>query len=191
MGDRLITDSEVGILVICTERHTFRHGSQKANAVGMSLHLPSPCTQPTERDDFSVVQCRSIHGSVTVPINCTTCPVDGVYPLGQVMLMLVSNTDSHSAVHCRLVVIIWETVCGKTSSAWFSTYTERLEPEECVVCGSDEHDDEGWIFSIEDNEVVVINGNGLERKLKDDARPICSIECKDEFERQRETGTER
>jgi len=51
----------------------------------------------------------------------------------------------------------------------------------CVVCGSDESEDKGWIFPVEDSEVVGIGPNGPERELVDDPRPICSIECKDEF----------
>lgn len=69
--------------------------------------------------------------------------------------------------------------------------TDQPEFEECVVCGSGEHDGEGWIFPMEDSEVVAITEDGLERELKDDARPICTIDCKDEFERQRDTDTER
>lgn len=54
--------------------------------------------------------------------------------------------------------------------------------DECVVCGAKDHDGKGWIFHTSDTEVVAITENGLERELKDDPRPICSIECKDEFE---------
>lgn len=53
--------------------------------------------------------------------------------------------------------------------------------DECVVCGADDHDGSGWIFPISDSKVVAINEDGIERELKDDARPICSLECKDEF----------
>lgn len=51
----------------------------------------------------------------------------------------------------------------------------------CVVCGAEEHDGDGWIFHTSDTKVVGINEGGLERELKDDARAICSIECKDQF----------
>lgn len=54
--------------------------------------------------------------------------------------------------------------------------------DECVVCGAEDHDGEGWIFPTSDTEVVAITEDGLERELKDDARPICSLGCKDEFE---------
>jgi hypothetical protein len=59
---------------------------------------------------------------------------------------------------------------------------EQVEDAECVVCGSEEHDGKGWIFPVEDTEVIAIKEDGLERELADDARPICSIECKDEFD---------
>lgn len=59
---------------------------------------------------------------------------------------------------------------------------EMQEFDECVVCGSEEHDGDGWIFHTSDTEIVGITpGQGVERELKDDARPICSPECKDEF----------
>lgn len=51
----------------------------------------------------------------------------------------------------------------------------------CVVCGASTHDGDGWIFPIEDSEVVAITENGVERELTDNPRPICSIKCKDEF----------
>ena len=56
------------------------------------------------------------------------------------------------------------------------------EDFDCVVCGTDEPEEAGWIFPIEDSNVVEINEDGLQRELVDDPRPICSIECKDEFE---------
>lgn len=68
--------------------------------------------------------------------------------------------------------------------------TDRFE--ECVVCGADDHDGDGWIFHTSDAEVVGITPDGgLERELRDDARPICSIECKDEFEESDEHPLER
>lgn len=52
---------------------------------------------------------------------------------------------------------------------------------ECVVCGSDTQDGDGWIFPVEDTEVTDITPSGLERELGDDPRPICSISCKNTF----------
>ena len=61
----------------------------------------------------------------------------------------------------------------------------------CVVCGTNEPQGDGWIFPIEDTNVVAINENGPERELVDEPRPICSIDCKDEFkERQAEVQDE-
>lgn len=53
---------------------------------------------------------------------------------------------------------------------------------ECVVCGADTHDGDGWIFPVEDTEVTDITPSGLERELVADPRPICSISCKETFD---------
>ena len=52
---------------------------------------------------------------------------------------------------------------------------------ECVVCGADAYDGEGWIFPTEDTEVTEITPSGLERDLVDNPRAICSISCKNTF----------
>lgn len=59
---------------------------------------------------------------------------------------------------------------------------------QCVVCGSESHGGEGWIFPTEDTEVVELSSDGVERELGDDPRPICSIGCKDKFEETRDYG---
>jgi hypothetical protein len=60
--------------------------------------------------------------------------------------------------------------------------TTDSDSKQCVVCGSEEHEGEGWIYHTTDTEVARIQADGtLERELKDDARPICSHECKDGF----------
>lgn len=55
------------------------------------------------------------------------------------------------------------------------------ESFECVICGSSEHDGEGWIFPTEDTKVVELKPDGVERELREDPRALCSTECKDEF----------
>lgn len=61
---------------------------------------------------------------------------------------------------------------------------QSSDEEQCVMCGSEDHDGDGWIYPTSDTEVVEITAQGVERELKDDARPLCSTECKDEFAEQ-------
>jgi hypothetical protein len=63
------------------------------------------------------------------------------------------------------------------------------EQFECVVCGSEQHDGNGWIFPTEDTKVVDIAPDGLERELIEDSRALCSLDCKDQFEQSDEWST--
>jgi len=69
------------------------------------------------------------------------------------------------------------------------TEGDDTEQFECVVCGSEDHDGDGWIFPTEDTKVVDITPDRLERELDDGARPICSLDCKEEFEQSDEWST--
>jgi len=60
--------------------------------------------------------------------------------------------------------------------------TDGTEDFQCVVCNSDSHGGDGWIFHTEDTKVVEITADGLRRELQDNARALCSIQCKEEFE---------
>jgi len=59
---------------------------------------------------------------------------------------------------------------------------DDTDQKECVVCGSENHDGDGWIYHTSDTEIVGMTPEGgVERELKEHARPVCSIPCKDEF----------
>mgnify|MGYP006926882500 FL=1 len=67
-----------------------------------------------------------------------------------------------------------------------STNSEQSRGDyECVVCGADNHDGDGWIIPTADTtvtDIAVTNGTPeLERELESSARRICSLKCKDEF----------
>lgn len=84
-----------------------------------------------------------------------------------------SNTDSEHGDA--------ESEDGETSES----SEQPREDHECVVCGADDHDGDGWIIPTADTnvtDITVTNGTPeLERELESGARRICSIECKDEF----------
>lgn len=63
-----------------------------------------------------------------------------------------------------------------------TTAKNTTSQEQCVVCSATEHEGDGWIYPISDAEIVEITSDGPKRELKNDARPICSIDCKEEFE---------
>lgn len=56
------------------------------------------------------------------------------------------------------------------------------EENQCVVCGTTETPEKGWIYRMGDVELIAIHDDGsLEGEPHEDADALCSIDCKDVY----------
>lgn len=57
----------------------------------------------------------------------------------------------------------------------------RNNQEKCVVCGTTDRPEKGWIYRSTDVVPDELTNDGLKFKAKPDADPFCSTDCLHEY----------